>query len=257
ARDNVTVVIADVVDLDTDQAPPTAPQIVGAAAVRDREGRRTRGLPVGPAEKAARLTREVKAKAASGSHPGGADDEDANEDDETTAIQLAEADSPRKARGRALIVALVAVIVLAGAGYAGWSWSQRQLFLGDDDGFVAVYQGVTQDLGPISLSHVTTRSDVAVGDLPPLYQDTVGDRIVVDDRADAEQRIAALRVVATNCRLHASAGTTCGGVPATTTTTTPTTATTTSGTSPPTTTPITTPSVGATPSTAKTTGSTP
>ncbi|MEO9151911.1 MAG: protein phosphatase 2C domain-containing protein, partial [Lapillicoccus sp.] len=52
ARDNVTVVIADVVDLDTDEAPPTVPQVVGAAAVREREGRRTRGLPISPAEKA-------------------------------------------------------------------------------------------------------------------------------------------------------------------------------------------------------------
>src|SRR4051794_340659 len=41
ARDNVTVVVADVVDLRDSEAPSTSPQIVGAASLRDREGKRT------------------------------------------------------------------------------------------------------------------------------------------------------------------------------------------------------------------------
>ena len=49
ARDNVTVVIADVVDLRDAEAPSTSPQIVGAASLRDREGKRTRAIPITPA----------------------------------------------------------------------------------------------------------------------------------------------------------------------------------------------------------------
>ncbi len=58
ARDNITVVLADVVDLDSQPATDTVPQVVGAAADRKRR-RRTRAIPISPAEKAAALTREV------------------------------------------------------------------------------------------------------------------------------------------------------------------------------------------------------
>ena len=244
ARDNVTVVIADVVDLNTSEAPPTVPQIVGAAAVRDREGRRTRGLPISPAEKAAQLTRETRAKSA----PAEDDDEE-----EITAIELAEADSHAMARGRAVVVAVVAVVVLAGAAYAGWSWSQRQLFLGPAGGYVATYRGVTEDIGPIRLSHVEARSDVEIAALPVQYQDLVNGRIVVGDAAEATTRIEALRMLAISCRLQAATGTACGSLPAATAspaaTGTPTTTGRTTGTAarPATTAPSIRPTTGSTP----------
>ena len=56
APDNVTVVMADVVDLTKATAPPTQPQIVGAAATRTKG---TRPIPVTPAAKAAALSREA------------------------------------------------------------------------------------------------------------------------------------------------------------------------------------------------------
>jgi len=56
APDNVTIVIGDVVDLTKVAAPPTQPQIVGAAATRTRG---TRPIPVTPAAKAAALSREA------------------------------------------------------------------------------------------------------------------------------------------------------------------------------------------------------
>lgn len=244
ARDNVTVVIADVVDLNTSEAPPTVPQIVGAAAVRDREGRRTRGLPISPAEKAAQLTRETRAKSA----PAEDDDEE-----EITAIELAEADSHAMARGRAVVVAVVAVVVLAGAAYAGWSWSQRQLFLGPAGGYVATYRGVTEDIGPIRLSHVEARSDVEISALPVQYQDLVNGRIVVGDAAEATTRIEALRMLAISCRLQAATGAACGSLPAATAspaaTGTPTTTGRTTGTAarPATTAPSIRPTTGSTP----------
>ena len=57
APDNVTIVIGDVVDLTKVTAPPTQPQIVGAAATRTKPG--TRPIPVTPAAKAAALSREA------------------------------------------------------------------------------------------------------------------------------------------------------------------------------------------------------
>src|SRR5471030_1519851 len=57
APDNVTCIIGDVVDLAKGQAPPTAPEVVGAAA--ERRGTPTRPVPVTPAAKAAALSRQA------------------------------------------------------------------------------------------------------------------------------------------------------------------------------------------------------
>jgi protein phosphatase len=56
APDNVTCIIGDIVDLDEDQAPPTAQEVVGAAAERRTK---TRAIPLSPAAKAAALSREA------------------------------------------------------------------------------------------------------------------------------------------------------------------------------------------------------
>ena len=210
ARDNVTVVVADVVDLEYDRAPSTVPEVVGAASLRDREGKRTRGLPVSPAEKAAHLSRS-----ASGGAPDPQDD---------VPLLAEEGRSRRVVWGRRLLVAVVALAVVTGATYAGWAWTQRQLFIGPEGGYVALFQGVTQDLGPVRLSHTESVSDIALADLPTHEQDVVNGRITVDDKADADARLAFLRQAAADCRRQAALGVACGSVPVTTPT--PSTATT-------------------------------
>ena len=199
ARDNVTVVVAEVVDLGTTASPSTVPEVVGAAALRDREGRRTRGLPVSPAEKAAALTRDATR---------GPD----TDDDETT-IELAEEDGTGHARWRALAVVLVVALVLGGAGWAGWRWSQRQLFIGPSNGYVAVFNGVPQDLGPLKLSHVEQVSDIPLSALPVHYRDLVVGRIMLADDAEAASRLGVLESAAASCRLQAATGTPCGDLP--------------------------------------------
>jgi PPM family protein phosphatase len=223
ARDNVTVVVADVVDLRESEAPSTAPQVVGAASLRDREGKRTRGVPISPAEKAATLTRSVRAEAAP-------------PDDDGPAL----ADEPRSARviwvRRSLVAAAVA-LVLVGAGYAAWAWSQNQYFVKASEGFVAVWRGVDQDLGPLRLSHVEAVSDIALGELPDYVQDLVRAGTPIGSHADADARIATLRQTAAQCRAQAAAGTPCGQQPVilpspTATTTTSTSSTTSSSAAP-------------------------
>ena len=198
-RDNVTVVIADVVDLTADDAgepPSTTPEIVGAAAaVRPRGRRRTRALPVSPAEKAAALTREATGIPA-----------------EEEPLTLAEEVLPRR---RALlartlgILALVAV-VLIGGGYGAYRWTQQQLFVGENSGYVAVYHGISQQLGPISLATLQERSDVLVSDLPGYAQETLRGGIIVPDQAAATARVDDLRKAAFDCRTQNASGTACG-----------------------------------------------
>jgi protein phosphatase len=216
APDNVTVVVADIVDLDTGSTPSTAPQVVGAAALR-RRGGATRPVPVTPAEKAAALSRE-----ASG----------ASDDDEVT---LAE-ESPGSGRGRWLrrgAVALLVLLVLGGGAYAAYDWVQRQFYVGVHDGSVAIYRGVSQDLGPISLSQVEEVSSISTADLPDFYRNRVENTVSTGTLADAQELVDSLQAEAVRCVSRKAAGGTCGtSATPTTPTTSPTTGATTSTASP-------------------------
>ncbi len=194
SRDNITVVLADVVDVDEEPAPSTVPQIVGAAAVAGRGRRKTRAIPVSPAEKAAALTREVSGIPAEEEVPA-------------LAEQTPSARARWLRRGGA---AAVAAVVLVGASYAGYAWTQRQYFIGEDDGYVTVFRGVHQTLGPVHLGTLEDRSSVLVTDLPVHYQEQVRASIVTNGRDDAETRVAALRAVALECRQQNALGTPCG-----------------------------------------------
>ncbi|KQU68261.1 PP2C family serine/threonine-protein phosphatase [Phycicoccus sp. Root101] len=229
APDNVTIVIGDVVDLTKVDGPPTQPQIVGAASTRTKKS--TRAIPVTPAAKAAALTREATGE----------------DDDEVTLAEEGPAGPGRWWR-RAAVLAVV-LVVLGGGAYAAYDWSQGQYFVGAHDGKVAIYQGVSQDLGPIALSHVEEASDVVVSDLPDFYRTKVEASISKDTLKDAEALVEELRLEASRCAVSRATGGTC----ATDDSTTPTPTTTTTSPSTTTTTPTTTTSSSTTTGTPSTT----
>ncbi len=197
APDNVTCIIGDIVDLDKEQAPPTAQEVVGAAAERRVET--TRATPVTPAAKAAALSR----------HATGRDVTDATE---AESVRLAE-EGPSSGRLRWLKGIFLVVLVLAvlvGGGYAAYDWSQRQYFVGETKGHVAIYQGVSQNIGPWTLSHVIDESDVAVSDLPDFYRGKVDATLSSANIQDARDLVTDLRVQALGCQTTRAAGGTCG-----------------------------------------------
>ena len=192
-RDNVTVVVADVVDSNEEDDLPSAPEIVGAAAVRPRTRRKTRAIPLSPAEKAAALTREVS----------GAPEEEP--------LHLAEeVASPRVLWLRRAALALAAAVLVIGAGYAGYDWTQRQYFIAAHDGYVTLYRGVNQSLGPINLASRITGTDILVSDLPTRFQELVNGSVSFGSLSEAETRIENMREVAAECRAQNTAGIACG-----------------------------------------------
>lgn len=217
APDNVTVVIGDVVDLTKVDGPPTQPQIVGAASTRRKS---TRAIPVTPAAKAAALTREANGEA---------------DDDEVTLAEEGPAGPGQWWRRAAVLV--VVLLILGGGAYAAYAWSQGQYFVGARDGKVAIFQGVSQDLGPIALSHVEEQSDVVVSDLPDFYRSKVEASISKSTLRDAEALVAQLRIEASRCAVSRATGGRCADDPLTPTpgpsaTTTPSTLPTTTPTTP-------------------------
>lgn len=146
--DNITVVLADVVDLDAlgdGEAPGTTSIVVGSAAL-DRHA--PSSAADGPAARAAAI----------GAAAAPADEEE----DEPT---------PRR-HGLALLWVGVLVLVLALAG-GGYAWTRTQYYLGDDDGRVAISRGLPATLGPLTLSEVVETSDIAVDDLKPYLREQV------------------------------------------------------------------------------------
>ncbi|WP_336921509.1 PP2C family protein-serine/threonine phosphatase [Aquipuribacter sp. SD81] len=186
-QDNITVVVADVVDLD--DPPSTAPQVVGAAAARTRGGPAAAAAADSPAQRAASLTRQADA-----------DDED---DDDTPLGR------------RWVFWAVVAVLVagLAGSVWAAWTWSQQQYFVGvaqaqDGTEVVAVYRGLPQDLGPLRLSSVVEVTDIPLEQLPVYQRGPVSEGITASGLDDARSRAEGLRLPAPQSTSATGTGTT-------------------------------------------------
>lgn len=197
APDNVTCIIGDVVDLDKDQAPPTAHEVVGAAA--ERKVTTTRSVPVTPAAKAAALSRQVS----------GADVQEAVD---AESLRLAE-ERPSSGRHhllRSLSLGVLVLAVLGGGSYAAYDWSQRQYFVGQTKGHVAIYQGISQNIGSWNLSHVIDDSDIALSDLPDFYRSKVDATVTTTTIDDARRLVTDLRVQAIQCQTTKAAGGTCG-----------------------------------------------
>jgi hypothetical protein len=168
--DNVTVVLADVIELDDvadGEGPTTNATVVGSAAA-------TFDAPTsaadGPAARAANLTK-VEAP----------DDEDDEPEEE-----------PR-GRRRGWLVLAASVVVLVAVGVGAWAWTQTQYYVGVADGQVAIYRGLPQSLGPIELSQVVETTDVAVDDLRSAYlRERVTETIHADSLAAAQAQVALL-----------------------------------------------------------------
>jgi serine/threonine protein phosphatase PrpC len=179
--DNVTAIVADVVDDDVEEDP-----IVGGSAA-DAIQPTTDGDT--PAARAARIHRRRRVDPR-----GGHDD--------------AAAAAPRRRRGRlAWVIALIAVVVVAGA-VGTYLFARTQYYVGTTGKppVVAVYRGIG------SLASVDARTDIPVSALPEYEQANLRDHI------DAGGRNAAGAVVA---RLRAEACPTPAAPPATTAAATP------------------------------------
>jgi len=209
APDNVTVIVADVVDYTTGRPPSVTPQIVGAARLSPAGSKALRETP---AAKAAALRPTL-----------GLDEE--TEQVERLALAEEGATTRRKRLIRLFGAIAAALIVLAGGSYAAYGWSQRQYYLGPKDGEVVLYQGLAYELGPISLSTPLEQTGVALDDLSADYRATVDEQTRYASRAEVDQAIGNLRRVAAACAASKARGQTCGLDVATPTASTSTTGT--------------------------------
>ena len=85
------------------------------------------------------------------------------------------------------IVSLVVLAVVSVGLWFGYAWTQTRYYVGEVDGRVAIYNGVSQQLGPIKLSTVHSVTEIQVSSLPSFSQQRVRETIPARDLPDAEQ----------------------------------------------------------------------
>ena len=174
APDNVTVVILDIGDHEPGADDPVGVGFVGSAAAPlafdgAESDRRPIRLPT-------LLLHPLKSTPPEDAH--------FEPEREEFLEQLIEEDRRRARRRRItwLVVVAVAVTAIVAAVALAYQWTQTHYYVGvSDNGTVAIFQGVQQNIGPISLSHVAQSSEVRAEDLPTFERRQVEATINADN----------------------------------------------------------------------------
>ena len=120
-----------------------------------------------------------------------AQDEDAVEED---LDDLPEDESHPPRIWMALFLGCFVMVLVAGAVWAALAWVDSQYYVGEAEGRVAIYRGVDQPLGPISLSEIEQRTDLQVEDLPDYSQSRVRSGIQAGSLEEAERIVSDLNL---------------------------------------------------------------
>lgn len=176
APDNVTVVLVDVDDSDSSAHVP--PVTVGsAAAPLSFDGDSTRRALRLPSL----LLHPLKSTPPEDSHF------EPESDDYLAALILEDRRRARRRRITWLVFIALVLGTVATVAVLGYQFTQQHYFIGADDGRVAIFQGVQQDLGPFPLSQVYEETSIDLDDLTPFLRDRVEATINATDLTDAHR----------------------------------------------------------------------
>ncbi|MGW4539110.1 Stp1/IreP family PP2C-type Ser/Thr phosphatase [Streptomyces sp. WAC 01325] len=212
--DNITVIVADVLDLDTGDTLAgqlsDTPVVVGAVAENQPHHPHDNGIMQTPAGRASGLGRQVPGQGGGGGEfgpPGSGDTTgyapaggfgDYTDDDFV---------KPRKGRRwlKRSFYSVLALAVIGGGMYGGWRWTQTQYYVGTNEEHVALYRGISQDLAWVSLSKVEKdHPEIELKYLPPYQQKLVEATIAEGGLKDAQAKIDELQLQATACKKRAA-----------------------------------------------------
>ena len=102
-----------------------------------------------------------------------------------------DADRPRRRPLRTAVQLIVLVGILGGGLWAGWSYSQRQFYVGaTETGQLAVFRGVPGQIAGLDLSSVHATSRAELNDLTNAAQEQVKQGIQAKDEPDAARLLS-------------------------------------------------------------------
>ena len=88
---------------------------------------------------------------------------------------------------------LLVISGLVGAAFAAYEWTQTRYFVGESNGFVAIHQGVPENVGPLSLSTLYEQTDVSLDSLQIFEQERVTSVLPAESLDDAQAIVDRLR----------------------------------------------------------------
>ncbi|MFJ4285540.1 PP2C family protein-serine/threonine phosphatase [Paenarthrobacter nicotinovorans] len=115
-----------------------------------------------------------------------------------------EIEEPPRRRNRWLMPAVAAFVVLGVVVglWLGYAWTQTRYYVGEYDQRVAIFNGISQRLGPIQLSRLEAVTDVRVDSLPEYGQQSVRQTVPAGDLHDAQ-------LIVENLKQYGSASVSC------------------------------------------------
>ncbi|MGW0854675.1 Stp1/IreP family PP2C-type Ser/Thr phosphatase [Streptomyces sp. NPDC002690] len=208
--DNITCIVADVLDADSNDTLAghlsDTPVIVGAVAENQAQ-LSDGGAMQTPAGRAAGLGRPVPPPAGGFGPPGSGSDSGYGDGPHGSFDSYTEDDFVKPGGRRWLKRSLYVVLALAivgGGVYGGYRWTQTQYYVGAKNDNVALFQGISQDLGWVSLSKVEKdHPEIELKYLPPYQRKQVEETIAEGSLADAREKVDQLSLQATACKKDA------------------------------------------------------
>ncbi|MFC5823343.1 Stp1/IreP family PP2C-type Ser/Thr phosphatase [Nonomuraea insulae] len=175
--DNITCVLADVLEITDGQQMPDEIAIVGAAGMT-----RLYGSPQDLAP--------GRAGAVTAPQPVLTD----GELDEPVAETAPRRSRKRRRMWPVLVTVLgVGIVGIVGAGYFGYQWTQDQFFVGASGDEVVVFQGIQRELGPFPLFHVSKPTGRRLSKLSEADQALIKGGIPVTTEAEGVTKINGMK----------------------------------------------------------------
>jgi PPM family protein phosphatase len=185
--DNITCIIADVVDSAAGTHPPTRGAVFAGAASNGsvRPLLRTNS----PAGRAHVLTQTAPQSAIVLDH----DDPDGHPDG-------AEAGEPGRRRWP-IVTSLLAIllILIVGGGYAAWRYTQNQYYVGTSNGNVVIFRGINGTVAGVKLYHVYQQTGIPLAGVPTSDHQSIQATISATSLANARGIVANIRSAYQNC----------------------------------------------------------
>ncbi|HVB44762.1 MAG TPA: protein phosphatase 2C domain-containing protein [Streptosporangiaceae bacterium] len=179
--DNITCIVADVIDADYSQAAPTVAPVVAGAAANGAGNHDTRpfNLPLKNGEKGMTQVAPVQAGAAGAAATNPAARQPARSQPSASHRRAASGEAASASSGRrrwplmTLILALFLLIVGGGLAIA-YQVVQNQYYVGIDGGQVVIFRGVNDRLLGMSLSKVYLSTGIPVSGVPRMDLQAIG-----------------------------------------------------------------------------------
>ncbi|MFK4146964.1 Stp1/IreP family PP2C-type Ser/Thr phosphatase [Streptomyces sp. NPDC004065] len=208
--DNITVIVADVLDLDTGDTLAgqlsDTPVVVGAVA-ENQNHLNDNGIMQTPAGRASGLGRQAHGQGGGEFGPPGSGDTTGYVPTAGFGV-YGDEDFTKHRKGRRWLkrsfYSVLALAVIGGGLYGGYRWTQTQYYVGANDEHVALYRGISQDLAWVKLSKIERdHPEIELKYLPPYQQKQVKATIAEGGLREASRKVDELSVQASACKKEA------------------------------------------------------